>query len=44
MNSEFIPSVSIMVAVSYFYYKAGLMRCFVDVLVIEMVFIDVRVF
>jgi len=40
MNSESIPSVSIMVAVSYFYYKAGLMRCFVDALIKEVVFID----
>ena len=42
MNSEFIPSI--MVAVSYFYYKAGLMRRFVDALIIEVVFIDLREF
>ena len=43
MNSELMLSVSIMVAVSYFYYKAGLMRCFVDALIIEVVFTDLRV-
>ena len=44
MNSELMLSVSILVAVSYFYYKAGLMRRFVDALIIEVVFIDLRVF